>query len=128
MTKMSIGLKHPPRPVLKALMLMNGITLLLLTLTLSVSATGFSQKEISPDAKNIPLTAVLKQIENNSFYRFVYSSDMQDGKMVSIERFSNASLSRVMESLLSNTTLTYNTTNDGQVNIVERKQGLVIVK
>lgn len=70
MTKMSIGLKHPPRPVLKALMLMNGITLLLLTLTLSVSATGFSQKEISPDAKNIPLTAVLKQIENNSFLSF----------------------------------------------------------
>lgn len=128
MTKMSIGLKHPPRLVLKALMLMNGITLLLLTFTLHVSANGFAQKEVSLDASNIPLTAVLKQIESNSFYRFVYNSDMPEGKIVKTARFRNASLSRVMESLLSNTTLTYNTINDGLVSISERKEGLAIVK
>lgn len=123
MTKMSIGLKHPPRTVLKALMLIKEITFLLLTLTLSVSATGFSQKDISPDVKNIPLTAVLKQIENNSFYRCVYNSDIPEGKIVKNASFSSASLSRVMESLLSNTTLTDKTYNDGLVTIDEKKEG-----
>lgn len=128
MTKKAIGPKHPPRPVLKALMLMNGITLLLLILTLQVSATGFAQNRISLEADNMPLSQALKQIESNTFFRFVYSSDLLQGKTVKTARFKKADLARVMESLLSNTTLAYKMINDSLITIGEKKEGVVYEK
>ena len=50
MTKKTIATKHPPRPALKALMLMNGITLLLLTLSLQVTAAGFAPRKVKLEA------------------------------------------------------------------------------
>lgn len=128
MTKKAIGPKHPPRPVLKALMLMNGIALLLLTLTLQVSATGFAQNRISLEANNIPLAEALKQIENSTFFRFVYSSDLLQDKTVKSAKFKKADLARVMESLLNNTTLAYKMINDSLITIGEKKDGIVYEK
>ena len=128
MTKKAIDPKHPPRPVLKALMLMNGITLFLLALTLHVSAKGIAQNKISLEANNIPLAEALKQIENNTFFRFVYSSDLLQDKTVKTAKFKRAGLSRVMESLLSNTMLTYKMINDSLVTIGEKKEGIAYEK
>lgn len=124
MTKKAIVTKHPPRPVSKALMLMNGITLMLLAFTLQVSATGFAQRKINLDVNNISLADALKQIENHSVFRFVYSSDLLQGKSVKSARFKKADLSRVMASLLGNTTLTYKMINDSLITIGERKEGV----
>lgn len=124
MTKKTIATKHPPRPVLKALMLMNGITLLLLTLSLQVTARGYAQRKINLEAQNILLTAALKQIESNTVFRFVYSSDLLQGKLVKDVSLNKVDLPKAMESLLQNTRLSYKMINDSLISIGEQKAGI----
>ncbi|MCC6289527.1 MAG: TonB-dependent receptor [Chitinophagaceae bacterium] len=124
MTKTAISPKHPLRPVYKALMLMNGITLFFLALSLQVSATGFAQDKINLEVNGMPLTEVLKQIENNSVFRFVYSTDALQRKVIGKAKFKKAELSSVMEYLLDKTSLTYKMINDSLVSIGEKKEGV----
>jgi TonB-dependent starch-binding outer membrane protein SusC len=123
MTKKAISPKHPLRPGYTALVLMNGFTILLLALGLQVSATGFAQRKINLEMNGVPLAEVLKQIENSTVFRFVYSTEAVQDKMVKTARFKRADLSRVMESLLDNSTLTYKMINDSLVSIGEKKEG-----
>ncbi|HRP32615.1 MAG TPA: TonB-dependent receptor [Agriterribacter sp.] len=124
MTKTTIVTKHPPRPALKALMLMNGIALLLLTLSLQVSAAGFAQRKISLEARNISLSEALRQIETQTVFRFVYSNDLLQGKLIKDINFSKAALPKVMELLLHNTSLGYKMINDSLISIGEQKTGI----
>ena len=123
MTKKAISPKHPSRPVYTALVLMNGFTVLLLALSLQVSATGFAQRKINLEMNKAPLAEVLRQIESNTIFRFVYSTDAVQNKTIETARFKKADLSRVMEYLLDNTTLTYKMINDSLISIGEKKEG-----
>ncbi|MFT3703706.1 MAG: TonB-dependent receptor [Agriterribacter sp.] len=127
MTKKAISPKHPLRPVYKALVLMNGITLFLMAVSLQVSATGFAQKKINLEVNTAPLTEVLKQIEQNTIFRFVYSTESLQDKMVRGARFKKADLTKVMEQLLDNTALTYKMINDSLISIGEKKEGTTYI-
>ena len=121
MQKKTICLKRPWRPAFKALMLMNGITVFFLALSLQLSANGFAQKRINLEVNNAPLTEVLREIENKTIFRFVYSKDMLTNKVVTQAKFRRASLEEVLNYLLVNMPLTYKLINDSLVSIGEKK-------
>lgn len=128
MTKKDNSPKHPLRPAYKAFMLMNCMTAFLLALSLQISAKGFSQKKINLEVSNTPLTEVLRQIENKTIFRFVYSSDIVTDKVVSEANFRRASLVEVMDHILGNTPLIYKMINDSLISIGVKKEGVTYIK
>lgn len=81
--------------------------LLILFFTLNVSATGFGQDRISLRMKKTELGGVLRSIEKQTNYRFLYNNNLEDirGK-VSIN-VKDAGLAEVLSLLLDKTHLSY---------------------
>lgn len=81
--------------------------LLLLTITLShVTADGFSQK-FSFHAKNAPLKVVMRNIEKQTGYLFLYDElDLPQAKNVSV-RFKNASIDDILATVFKDMPLSY---------------------
>ncbi|MGN6495374.1 MAG: TonB-dependent receptor [Agriterribacter sp.] len=121
MQKKAICPKRPWRPAFKAFILMNGITVFFLALSLQLTANGFAQKRINLEVSNVPLVEVLKQIENKTSFRFVYSKNMLADKVVMQAKFRKAPLEDVLNQLLINLPLTYKMINDSLVSIGEKK-------
>ncbi len=81
------------------------ITFLLFAACLHVSATGFSQ--ITLKATNAPLSKLMKAIEQQSGYRFLYfDADLKAGKNVSIHA-QNISLTEALQRCFEHQPLTY---------------------
>ncbi|MBX2924983.1 MAG: TonB-dependent receptor [Chitinophagaceae bacterium] len=125
MQKKTNCLKRPWRPAYKALMLMNGITVFFLALSLQLSAKGFAQKRINLEVTNTPLVDVLRQIEDKTVFRFVYSKEMLTDKVVTQAKFRRAFLEDVLDHLFVNMPLTYKMINDSLVSIGEKKISLL---
>lgn len=100
------------------------LTFLMVLLTcLHVSASVFSQERISLDVKNTSLERVLRTIEKQSKYRFVYSSTFVSvAKSITIEA-KNLLVSDVLKQILKGTELTYSMSNGGLIAI--SNQGVV---
>ncbi len=124
MQKKTNCLKRPWRPAFKVLLLMNGITVFFLAISLQLSANGFSQKRINLEVTNTPLVEVLRQIEDKTIFRFVYSKDMLTDKVVIQAKFRRALLEDVLDHLFVNMPLTYKMINDSLVSIGEKKMPL----
>jgi TonB-linked SusC/RagA family outer membrane protein len=76
---------------------------------LCISANTYSQaKLISLEAKNVPLETVLKQIESQSDYSFLYTDRINLKKEVSIQ-VSDRPLEEVLNTLFRNTNITFKT-------------------
>jgi TonB-linked SusC/RagA family outer membrane protein len=76
---------------------------------LCISANTYSQaKLISLEAKNVPLETVLKQIESQSDYSFLYTDRINLKKEVSIQ-VSNRPIEEVLNTLFGNTNITFRT-------------------
>lgn len=80
---------------------------------LNVSASVFSQEKISLDVKKAKLSRVLKLIEEQSKYRFAYSSNyVPVNKDVSI-KVTNTPVTDVVNEILENTKLNYSVSYAG---------------
>ena len=90
----------------KTLLIMK-ISTLLLFLALHVSAKDYAQQKITLNVKNNSFISVLKTIEKQTTYRFFYSDDVvESNKQISIV-VTEASLEKVMDILLNNSSLTW---------------------
>lgn len=103
----------------KVLLAMKLTMLLLLIFTLNVSATGFGQDKISLKVKKAEISGVLRSIEQQTNYRFLYNSNLGDIREKVSINVKEAGISDVMNLLLERTNLLYQVMNDNLIVIKE---------
>ncbi len=90
-----------PRQVLKTLLLMKLTIAFMLITCLQVSAKSYSQERISVNFSQTRLKKALKEIEQQSSYRFVYSSDKISGNVTVDFKGENVRVVEILGSILS---------------------------
>lgn len=97
------------------------VFLVVLATCLNVSASVYSQERISLDVKNVKLAKVLQLIEEQSDYRFVYSSTyVPVNKDISIN-VTNTLVTEVLGEILGRTKLNYSISEKGLIVISKLK-------
>lgn len=103
----------------KALLLMRLTALLTLFFTLNASAHGFGQEKISLRAKKTEIGGLLRSIEKQTQYRFLYNNNLQDiREKISID-VKDAELKEVLDLMLNKTRLLYQLMGNNLVVIKE---------
>ena len=103
----------------KALLFMNLTAVLMLSLTLNVAANGFGQDRISLRLKKTEIGGILRTIEKQTNYRFLYNDNLEEIREKVTINVKEASLGEVLGLLLDNTRLQYQLMNDNLVVIKE---------
>jgi len=103
----------------KALLIMKLTTLMMLFFTLNVAANGFGQDKISMRVKKTEISGVLRSIEQQTNYRFLYNYDLEDIHDKVSLNVKDAGISDVMNLLLGSTNLLYQLMNDNLIVIKE---------
>src|ERR1700741_3692211 len=103
----------------KILRVMKLTVLTMLFFTLNVSANGFGQDRISLRVKKAEISGILRSIEQQTNYRFLYNNDLDDiHEKVSLN-VKDAGIGDVLKLLLERTKLLYQLMND---NLIVRKE------
>ena len=107
----------------KRVLLTMKLTWMIVTIMcMQVSATSFAQQKISITAKQVSIKALLKTIENQTEYRFVYSNNaLANDKKISVN-IHEVSLDEAMRTLLKETGLTYTLKESNLVVIYANKK------
>ena len=123
MKKLGPGLsKDKVSLIIKRLLMRKLLMLLIIALTLQTFANGYAQDNINLRIEKTQLKKVLKAIESQGFFRFVYKDDLlPKGQLVSI-CVQHADLEEVMNKVLENTHLVYHRLNDKLV-VLTREAG-----
>ncbi len=96
------------RPKLsKLLITMKLTTILLIVGCLQVSATGYSQNDVSISAKNVELKKLFTLLQKNTGYRFLYEDRQLPHKLRVDVQVSNVTIQELMNQVLRNTALHY---------------------
>jgi len=103
----------------KVLLVMKLTVLLLLFFTLNVSANGFGQDRISLRVKKAEISGILRSIEQQTNYRFLYNNNLEDIREKVTLNVKEAGISDVMNLLLERTNLLYQVMNDNLIVIKE---------
>lgn len=98
---------------LKYLLIMKLIIILVFSASLqAIAYNGSSQGRINLDIKNTTISTVLKKIENNYNYRFLYDDQVSLNSPKVDVYAKNATIDYVMQQLLKTTTFSYRKIND----------------
>lgn len=104
-----------PRPLIKLIMLMKLSFFMVLITCLNVSANVYSQEKVSIDVKSTSIENILKTIEKQSSYHFVYSSNfVPAAKTVSLT-VKDALVNDVLKQILKDTDLKFSISGTGLV-------------
>jgi TonB-linked SusC/RagA family outer membrane protein len=101
------------------LLVMKLTALFFLIFALHVSATGFGQEKINLRLKKTEIAQVLRSIEQQTTYRFLYNNNLEDIREKVTIRTKDASLPEVLNQLLQNTRLAYQVMNENLIVIKE---------
>lgn len=103
----------------KWLLIMKLTALLTLFFTLNVSANGFGQEKISLRVKKTAIEGVLRSIEQQTNYRFLYNNDLNEIKEKVSLNVKDAELGEVLALLLEKTRLLYQVMGNNLIVIKE---------
>jgi TonB-linked SusC/RagA family outer membrane protein len=103
----------------KVLLAMKLTALLTLLLTLNVSANGFGQEKISLKVKKTEIGGVLRSIEKQTTYRFLYNDKLEDIREKVSINVKEASIADVLDLLLERTRLLYQVMGNNLIVIKE---------
>src|SRR6185503_3472604 len=108
MKNMKCFLTVTKKPLLsKWLLIMKLTALLTLFFTLNVSANGFGQEKISLRVKKTAIEGVLRSIEKQTNYRFLYNNNLDDIREKVSLNVKDADINDVLALLLEKTRLLY---------------------
>ncbi|MEX6690353.1 SusC/RagA family TonB-linked outer membrane protein [Danxiaibacter flavus] len=105
----------------RLLLIIKIMTICMLAFSLQASAEGRGKK-LSVKTEKTEITAVLKAIEKQSNFRFVYKDIKNLTQKVSVN-LQDADIQDVLDQVLQNTGLTYEIMDDGQIIIKEAAAG-----
>ena len=103
----------------KVLLIMKLTALFFLVFTLNVSATGFGQDRINLRVKKAEISDVLRSIEKQTSYRFLYNNNLEDIREKVNINVKDAAIADVLKLLLQRTKLLYQVMNDNLIIIKE---------
>lgn len=99
----------------KLLIVMKLTAILLIVVCLQVSATGYSQNDISISVRNVELKKLFTLIQKQTDYRFLYEdAQLPKDARINLE-VQNASIQTVLNNVLSNTSLKYHILNENLI-------------
>lgn len=101
------GHKMWPRVLLKSLLIMKLAVVIILLTGLQVNATATLGQKVSLKTYRTEIKKVLKQIENEGHFRFLYNSDLKDLKTKVDFSAVNLSIEQSLAGLFAGTNLTY---------------------
>lgn len=101
--------------------------ILILISSFQVFSKGYGQNRININLRDVSIKKALTEIERTSTYRFVYNDDALNAIHVSDVNLANASITEVMDRLLTKTGLTYRVDSNNLVIISERKTPPVLI-
>ncbi len=108
------------KPLLfKWLLVMKMTALLTLFFTLNASATGFGQEKISLRVKKTAIEGVLRSIEQQTNYRFLYNNNLEDIREKVTLNVKDAGIEEVLAILLEKTRLLYQEMDNNLIVIKE---------
>lgn len=115
---------------LKTILLMKLTAFLILVAALQVSAKTFSQERVSVNFERIRLDKALKEVEQKSAYRFVFSSRLLADKWIDRLQAREVMVEDLLKQLLVNTGLTFSLMDNNLVVIKKSSTdfGEIIVK
>jgi TonB-linked SusC/RagA family outer membrane protein len=113
------------RALLKFIILMKLTCIIIFITCLNVSATVFSQQKISFDVTKTKLSKVLKIIEEQSDYHFVYSTSSVPVNRDVTLTVKNTLVSDVLSAIFNNTNLKYSI-SDGGLIVISRQADVKI--
>lgn len=119
------AVKKPFTP--NVLLIMKLTAALLLFCTLQVSANGFGQEKINLRVKKTAIGGVLRSIEKQTNYRFLYNNDLKEMKDKVSINVENAPLEEVLNLILHRTRLLYQMMENNLVVIKENPNAPVDV-
>lgn len=111
----------------KVLLVMKLTLLLTVFFTLNVSADGFGQEKINLKVKRAEIGGVLRSIEKQTNYRFLYNNDLEDIREKVSLNVKEANISEVLGLLLQRTRLLYQVMDNNLIVIKEDPNAPVIV-
>lgn len=103
----------------KVLLVMKLTALLTLFFTLNVSANGFGQDKISLRVKKTEISEVLRTIEKQTSYRFLYNAELEDIRERVSLNVKEATIGDVLTLLLEKTRLLYQLMDNNLIVIKE---------
>lgn len=119
MKKFCNGLSHPLKRDLKKGLLMTKLTFFLsVFLALQISASVYSQTRLSVDSKNKSVKEVLRDIENQSEFRFFYNEDFVDMKRRIGFNIENETIAEIMDRLFDPSKISYKLTENNLIVII----------
>ena len=101
------GANRWPQALLKTLLIMKLAMIILLFTAFQVTANPLSGQSISLSMKNTEIKKVLKSIERDGDFRFLFNSDLKDLKKKVDFNASNLNVVEAMNTLFAGTSLTY---------------------
>jgi TonB-linked SusC/RagA family outer membrane protein len=108
------------KPLQSNLLLVMKLTALLtIFFTLNVSANGFGQERINLRVKKTEIGGVLRSIENQTNYRFLYNNELQDIREKISLTVNNAPLTEVLSLVFFKTKLNYQILDNNLIVIKE---------
>lgn len=123
-TRLNLLLLPKPKSFLKAILLMKLAFLLTLVTCMQVSASVFSQKRFTLDLEDVKLAKLLKIIEKQSDYRFVYSNDMIAADTKVTVSVTDKTVEQVLALALNSTGLTFRVMSDKLVGIAPKSEAM----
>jgi len=94
-------------------------TVIMLALTMNVAARGFGQDRISLSVKKTEISGVLRTIEKQTNYRFLYNDKLRDIREKVTINVKNAGLQEVLTLVLEKTKLLYQVMDNNLIVIKE---------
>jgi TonB-dependent starch-binding outer membrane protein SusC len=111
----------------KVLLVMKLTTLLILFFTLNVSANGFGQEKINLRVKKMEIGDVLRSIEKQTNYRFLYNNKLEGIREKVSINVKEATIGEVLNLLLQKTRLLYQAMDNNLIVIKEDPDAPVAV-
>jgi type II secretory pathway component GspD/PulD (secretin) len=106
----------------KTILIMKLTTFLILITALQVSAKTFSQEKVSVHFEKTRLDKALKEVENKSSFRFVFSNRLISENLRVTLKANDIKVEDLLQQMLTNTDLTFNVMSNNL--IVIKKAGI----
>lgn len=113
-----LGRSFPTRSLLKILMIMKLAIFIILFSALQVRANDVNGQSINLTVKNTEIRKVLKAIEREGNYRFLYNYDLKGLKSKVNFEASNLSLAEALDKLFAGNELTYKVVNRSLIAVI----------
>lgn len=127
-TRLNLFLLPKRKSFLNAILLMKLAFLVVLVTCMQVSASVYSQKRFTLNLEDVKLAKLLKIIEKQSDYRFVYSNDLIPAETKVTVNVTDKPVEQVLNQALASTGLTYRVMSDRLVGIAPKADVIADIK